>query len=182
MAFISQTPPLPPGQLRPPRSLGALDVATRVVVWNFILQPILECMTLCLQAHNHKDLVESLPRYVMFVIGLGMLQPRRIDDVWDSESMHYNAYLAELFLSRRTFYVLQRLADPDADALIQLCTLHWQSASELGDALCLDEMVVPHTGLFVIRQFIPRKPHSRGVKLYAVCDAQSHYIWHVYLY
>ena len=116
-------------------------------------------MTLCLQAHNRDDLVECLPRYVMFRIGLGMLQPRRIDDVWDSESMHYNAYLAELFPSRRTFYVLQRLADLDADALIELCTLHWQSGWELGDVVCGDETVVPHKGLFVIRQFIPRKPH-----------------------
>ena len=108
-----------------------------------------------------------------------MLQPRRIDDVWDKESMHYNAYMAELFPSRRQFYVLQRLAVPDADALIELCTMHWQGGWELGDVVCGDETVVPHKGLFVIRQFIPRKPHSTGVKLYALCNAQSHYIWHV---
>ena len=87
-----------------------------------------------------------------------------------------NCFLAE------QFYVLQRLADPDADALIELCTMHWQGGWELGDVVCGDETVVPHKGLFVIRQFIPRKPHSTGVKLYALCDAQSHYIWHVYLY
>ena len=147
-----------------------------------MFQPILECMTLCLQEHNLEDLVECLPRYVMFRIGLGMLQPRRINDVWDSESMHYNAYLAELFPSCRTLCVLQRLADRDADALIELCTLHWQSGWELGDVVCVDETVVPHKGLFLIRQFIPRKPHSTGVKLYALCNAQSHYIWHLYLY
>ena len=34
------------------------------------------------------------------------------------------------------------------------------------------------------RQFIPctSTPHSTAVKLYALCGAQSHYIWHVYLY
>ena len=70
---------------------GTPDGATPVAVWNFMFQPILRCMTLCLQAHNREDLVECLPRYVMFCIGLGMLQPQRIDDVWDSESMHCSA-------------------------------------------------------------------------------------------
>ena len=125
---------------------GTPDGDTLVAVWNFMFQPILACMTLCLQAHNREDLVECLLHYVMFRIVLGMLQPRRIDDVWDSESMHYNAYLAEIFPRRRTFYVVQRKADPDADALIELCTLHWQSGWELGDVVCRDETVVssPH--------------------------------------
>ena len=171
-------------ELRKGRSLleGTEDGKTPVAVWNFMFRPILEAMTLCLEEANRIDLVDLLPRYVLFRVGLGMLQPRRIDDVWDKESMHYNAYMAELFPSRRQFYVLQRLADPDADALIELCTMHWQGGWELGDVVCGDETVVPHKGLFVIRQFIPRKPHSTGVKLYALCNAQSHYIWHVYLY
>ena len=171
-------------ELRKGRSLleGTEDGKTPVAVWNFMFRPILEAMTLCLEEANRIDLVDLLPRYVLFRVGLGMLQPRRIDAVWDKESMHYNAYMAELFPSRRQFYVLQRLADPDADALIELSTMHWQGGWELGDVVCGDETVVPHKGLFVIRQFIPRKPHSTGVKLYALCDAQSHYIWHVYLY
>ena len=53
--------------------------------------------------------------------------------------MHYNAYMAELFPRRRQFYVLQRLADPDADALIEMCTMHWQGGWELGDVVCGDE-------------------------------------------
>ena len=171
-------------ELRKGRSLleGTEDGKTPVAVWNFMFQPILEAMTLCLEEANRVDLVDLLPRYVLFRVGLGMLQPRRIDDVWDKESMHYNVYMVELFPSRRQFYVLQRLADPEEDALIELCTMHWQGGWELGDVVCGDETVVPHKGLFVIRQFIPRKPHSTGVKLYALCDAQSHYIWHVYLY
>ena len=176
-------------ELRKGRSLleGTEDGRTPVAVLNFMFQPILEAMTLCLEEANWVDLVDLLPRYMLFRIGLGMLQPPRIDDVWDKESMHYNAYMAELFPSRRQFYVLQRLADPDANALIELCTMHWQGGWELGDMVCGDETVVPHKGLFVVRPFIPRKPHSTGVKLYALCDAQSHYytllyIWHVYLY
>ena len=70
-----------------------------------MFKPVLECMTFGLQEHNREDLVECLPCYVMFRIGLGMLQPRRIDDVWESESMRHNPYLVELFPNRWTFYV-----------------------------------------------------------------------------
>ena len=48
-----------------------------------MFRPILEAMTLCLEEANRVDLVDFLPRYVLFRVGLGMLQPRRIDDVWD---------------------------------------------------------------------------------------------------
>ena len=76
------------GPLRAGRSLlrGTPDGDTPVAVWNFMSKPILECMTLCLQEHNCEDLVECLPHNVIFRIGLGVLQPQRIDDVWDSES------------------------------------------------------------------------------------------------
>ena len=133
-------------ELRKGRSLleGTEDGRTPVAVWNFMFQPILEAMTLRLEEANRVDLVDLLPGHVLFRIGLGMLQPRRIDDVWDKESMHYNAYMAEQFPSRTQFYVLQRLADPDADALIELCTVHWQGGWELGDVVCGDETVVPH--------------------------------------
>ena len=134
---------------------GTPGVNNPVAVWTFMFQPILVCMTPCVQEHNRDNLVELLPRFIMFRMGLGMLQPQRIDDVWDKESMHYNAYLAELFPSRKQFYGLQRVADPDADALIEICTVHWQDGWELGDVVCGDESIVRHKGVFYIWQFIP---------------------------
>ena len=64
--------------------------------------------------------------------------------------MHYTAYLAELFPNWGVFFVLQQLADPDVDALIELCMLHWQSGWELGGVVCGDETVVPHKAMFMI--------------------------------
>ena len=80
------------------------------------------------------------------------------------------------------FYKLQRFADPDVDALIELRTEQWQNGWVLGDIVCGDEFIVPHKGLFLCRQCIPPKPHTTGVKLYLLCDAHNRYIWHVYLY
>ena len=55
------------------------------------------------------------------------LEPRRIDDLWDRDSMYYNPYMEYLFPDRGAFYKLQRFADPDVDALIELCTEQWQN-------------------------------------------------------
>ena len=61
-----------------------------MAAWNVIFKPILGCMTVCLQEHNRQDLAECLPRYMMFRIRWGMLQPPERDDVSDCERMHYN--------------------------------------------------------------------------------------------
>ena len=50
--------------------------------------------------------------------------------------------------------------------------------------MCGDEAVAPHKGKRVglLRQFIPRKPHSTGLKLYVLDDGSGPYVYHVYLY
>ena len=131
--------------------------------------------------------MECLPWYVMFRIGLGMLETRRIDDVWDSESMHTMhtwrkfSRAAGPFMCCSGWRILMRMHSLNcaccigkADGnFVALCAVMKQWCRTKG---CLT--VIRHN---VIRHFIPCKPHSTGVKLYALCDAQSHYIWHVYL-
>ena len=57
----------------------------------------------------------------------------------------------------------------------------WGLASGLASG---DEIVVPHKGIRAgpLRQFIPRKPHSTGVKLYVLAYAVEPYVTNVYLY
>ena len=106
---------------------GTCAADTPVTVYEYMMRPIMECMDICLRAKGHADLVPLLPRYILFRLGLGMLQPRRIDDLWDRDSMYYNPYMEYLFPDRGAFYKLQRFADPDVDALIELCTEQWQN-------------------------------------------------------
>ena len=56
--------------------------------------------------------------------------------------MYYNPYMEYLFPDRGAFYKLQRFADPDVDALIELCTKQWQNGWVLGDIVCGDESIV----------------------------------------
>ena len=47
-----------------------------------------------------------------------------------------------------------------------------------------DAVVVPHTGSnwHGLREYIARKPHSTGIKLYVLCDHTHGYVLDVYLY
>ena len=145
-----------------------------LAVLDYMLAPIMKGMEICLTSRGRQDLIPELPRYVAFRMGLGMVQPRRVDDVWDKESIAYNPYLPNL-RARHVFYTLNRLATPVTQALIQLCVQHWQAAWQPGAVMTGDEPVVPHKGLLAawIRQFIPRKPHPIGIKLYYLVDAQD---------
>ena len=62
-------------ELRKGRSLleGTVDGRTPVAVSNFMFQPILQAMTLCLEEANWVDLMDLLNRYVLFRMGLGMM-------------------------------------------------------------------------------------------------------------
>ena len=161
---------------------GTPAADTPVKVYEYMMPPIMECMDICLRAQGHADLVPLLPRYILFRLGLGMVQPRHIDDLWDRDRKYYNPYMDYLFPDCGAFYKLHRFADPDVDALIELCTEQWQNGRVLGDIVCGDESIVPHKGLSLFRQFMPRKLHTTGLKLYVLCDAKDRYIWHVYLY
>ena len=78
---------------------GTRATDTPVTVYEYMMRPIMECKDICLRAKGHVDLVPLLPRYILFRLRLGMLQPR-IDDLWDRDSMYYNHHMEYLFPDR----------------------------------------------------------------------------------
>jgi hypothetical protein len=122
-------------------------------------------------------------RYCLFRVGLALLRPRRVDDVWDPSTLHHNPFLGRV-LGRKAFYLVQRLATVDVPLLAELCSRHWSECWQMGPVGAGDEQIVPHKGKRAgpIRQFVPRKPHNTGVKLYALCDSGSAYCVDVYVY
>ena len=71
--------------------------------------------------------------------------------------------------------------------LIEECNATWLSVWEIGGGgggVCGNEAVVPHTGSnwHELRQYIARKPHSTGIKVYVLCDNTYGYVFDVYLY
>ena len=69
---------------------------------------------------------DLVTRFLVFKLLLGMIRPRRIDDVWDPKLLSYNRHLVQL-LTRREYYTLNRLLRPAIDALLETCNTTWKS-------------------------------------------------------
>ena len=148
-----------------------------------MLKPIHMVMRRHLRNRGKGGLVKHLWRYLAFKMWLGMLKPRRIDDLFEVGHPDEDNYVANL-LHRKLFYKMQRNCNVDITDLIEACNEGWVQWWEQGDAVAIDEAVAPHKGRRTggIIQYIPRKPHSTGIKLYVLCDSVSGYVLQVYLY
>lgn len=51
-----------------------------------------------------------------------------------------------------------------------------------GDVVTVDEQLIPYRGKCLIKQFIPSKPARYGIKVWAVCDSKSAFIWNTQIY
>ena len=128
-------------------------------LWFLILAP---CSHAC---------VLTICRYNSFLICLGMVRPVQVDGIWDKNHLAYNKYMASL-LPRSMYYRLQRLLRTDVTDLLEECNSVWSAAWHIGGAVCGDEAIVPHTGGRCMGpwQYIARKPHATGIKLYILGD------------
>ena len=160
------------------------DYNTLQEIWCDVMSPFIDLLTKKARVAGITHGVKgTVVRFLLFRVLLGMIQPRRIDDVWVPKALSYNARLSQL-LTRREYYRLNRVLRPDVTLLIERCNEVWGSLWRLGAVASGDETVVPHKGVRAgpLRQFIPRKPHSTGVKLYVLADAVEPYVTNVYLY
>ena len=88
----------------------------------------------------------TVVRLLLFRVLLGMVQPRRIDDVFVPKALSYNARLSQL-LTRREYYALNRVPRLDVTLLIERCNEVGGSLCRLGVVASGDETVVPHKGV-----------------------------------
>ena len=145
--------------------------------------PILRLQEERLESVGKAELIEHLEAYAWFRIGLGMVRPNRIDDIWDTAALGYNRYMSRLF-DRKTYYKLHKWTNVDVTELLLGVNDAWKAGWILGGAASADETIVPHKGRKAgpFRQFVPRKPHNTGIKLYVVSDGVKPYVWDVFLH
>ena len=106
--------------------------------------------------------------------------PLELDAVWEPNHLAHNRYVAG-FLRRARYYRLNRLSYTDMTDLIEECNATWLPAWQIRGAVCGDEPVVPDTGSnwHGLWQYISRKPHSTGIKLYALWQNTYGYVFDV---
>ena len=149
----------------------------------YFFAPIKRLQTSVLLAKNKGYLVDYIDRFAMFRLGLGMLRCRRIDDLYDNTAIGYNAYMAHL-LPRNVYYEMNGAMNVDVTKLIVDVNAAWGQVWKFGDAATGDEAIVPTTSKKAkpFRQYIPRKPHSTGLKLYVLSDGGAAFVYHVYFF
>ena len=77
-------------------------------VLRYMVRPILVLQRRKLLRVGRPDLIPRLDNYLCFRLGLGMLRPRRVDDIWDGNgALCANAYMAKL-LTRAEYYTLHK--------------------------------------------------------------------------
>ena len=138
-------------------------------VWDHIMAHIENLQCQALRDHGRPDLLPLVPRYNAFLILLGMVRPMQVDGVWDRKGLLYNPYMANVrpmqvdgvwdrkgllynpymanMLTRRQYYLLQRLLRTDVVSLLEDCNGQWAGAWCMGAGACGDESVVPHKGM-----------------------------------
>ena len=89
-------------------------------VWDHIMAPIENLQCQALRDHGRPDLLPLVPRYNAFLILLPMVRPMQVHGVWDRKGLLYNPYMANM-LTRRQYYLLQRLLRTDVVSLLEDC-------------------------------------------------------------
>ena len=180
---------LPPKHVRGALSAATLGghpkkkYATFTEAMDDMFHPILRCLSEALEKNGASELVPKLTNYILFTVMLGMWRPRRVDDVWHPTALCAHKGLASL-LTREEYYQIHRLSNCGTAELLEAINAHWSSLWVWGWAAAGDESIVPHKGKRAgpMRQFIPRKPHSTGIKLYVLGDSVHPFITDIFLY
>ena len=60
--------------------------------------------------------------------------------------------------------------------------LHLRDAYTPGPHMTVDEQLVCFRGRCPIRQYIPSKPGKYGIKIWAICEANTSYAWKMQVY
>ena len=109
-------------------------------VWDHIMAPIENLQCQALRDHGRPDLVPLVPRYNAFRILFGMVRPMQVEGVWNRKGLLYNPYVANM-LTRRQYYLMQRLLHTYVVSLLEDCDGQWAGAWCMGDGACGDELV-----------------------------------------
>ena len=110
-----------------------------------MLEPLLVAQHRCLARVGKMYLQDSLLKYNVFKIGLGMARLRRVDDVWRPNGVVAVPRLRAL-MPRSEWYALNRVLNVDVAGLLQACNRQWSSSWKPGTAVTGDETIVPHKG------------------------------------
>lgn len=135
----------------------------------------------------------EMKRFIGLIGWMGLVKLPRLCDYWSTNEL-FSIPLPKKVMSRNRFELLLRFwhfaNNEEAAADNRLCKIEnvinkfihsFQSYYTPAEKICIDESVVPWRGRLVFRQYLPKKRHRYGIKLYKLC-AEKGYTWNMSVY
>nr|CAH7755187.1 unnamed protein product [Callosobruchus chinensis] len=132
-------------------------------------------------------------KFIGIIAYMGLVRLASIDRYWRNDILYRNFIVSEI-MPRNRFQLLLRMwhfsdnkSCPEGDRLYKVKPLlekiikNFQSVYTPGRTYCIDESIVPFQGRLVMKQYIPRKTHKYGVKLFKLCS-ENGYTWNIRIY
>lgn len=132
-------------------------------------------------------------RFIGLVGYMGLVRMPSIRHYWSTKRLFRND-VASGVMSRNRFETLLQLwhfsdnmTCPPGDRLykiqplIDLLVSKFQKVFTPEETFCVDESVIPFRGRLVFKQYLPKKTHKYGIKVFKLCSSDG-YTWALKLY
>ena len=187
----------------PPSPLGIFSLFFTPALLAFIVEQsnqfALECMGAEKFATWTQITVEELQAYMGFMILMGLVKLPSIYDYWKKDDTYHYSPIASR-ITRDRFFELHRylhfadnstLAPPGSpeynklgkvQPIIDSLSQSFQEVYSPGKNVSVDEAMIPFKGRSSLKQYMPKKPVRRGIKVWALADSENGYIANFQVY
>ena len=137
--------------------------------------------------------VDELKAYLGFMILMGVVRLPSIADYWRTDDIFHYAPIASR-ISKNRFFDIQRYlhftanstlpppSSPQYDKLgkikpiIKILCEQFSTTYHLHREVSVDEAMIPFKGRSTMKQYMPKKPVRRGLKVWTLADAHNGYV------
>lgn len=135
----------------------------------------------------------EMRQFLGLLIWMGLDNKPKLQDYW-SKSILYDSKVSKVMARNRFELILSNLHFADNEQyetdppklykiqkLIDCLKSKFQNAFIPKEHVCIDETMIPFRGRLKIRQYLPKKRHKYGLKMYKLC-LEGGYTWNIKLY
>ena len=137
--------------------------------------------------------LQELKAYIGFCILMGLVSLPELSDYWTSDPYFHYAPIAER-ISRHSFMEITRYlhftnnadliqrGEPGYDRLGNTISRTLTDCYNVSKEIVVDEAMIPFQGRSSLKQYLPKKPVKRGIKVWCLADSSNGYVQRFDLY
>ena len=136
----------------------------------------------------------ELYRFFAIIFHMCIVKKPQLKDYWSQHTVLHSTFAARLmtrdrFMAILTFlHLVDNRLDNGSDNLFKIRPFvdvlgrRFKECYYPERAVAVDESICPFRGRIKFRVYIPNKPNKWGIKIYALCESQSGYMWNFEIY